>query len=218
MNVPATYFETMYDHSLDPWSLATRWYDRRKYDLTVAALPKARYRSAFEPGCSVGELSAKLAGRCDRLLSCDREPRAVAAATARLAGIAAGHARVEQRTMPDEWPRETFDLIVLSEFLYYFDESTVHRILDCVMATLEPGGTLAATHWRHPVPDHAQTGDAVHQALRAITDLIPVCQHVEPDFVLEVFVRSVPNAEDAGVGDSAADPRQGSVAAAEGLV
>ena len=60
MNVAAEYFEAMYRESQDPWSLSTRWYERRKYALTVAALPRARYRSAFEPGCSVGELSALL--------------------------------------------------------------------------------------------------------------------------------------------------------------
>jgi len=208
MNVPSTYFQTMYERSPDPWSLATRWYDRRKYDLTVAALPKARYRSAFEPGCSVGELSTRLAARCDRLLSCDRESSATSSAAARLSG--ADHARVEQRIIPDQWPQESFDLIVLSEILYYFDQATMHRILDHAMATLEPGGTLAATHWRHPVSDHAQTGDAVHDALRAIPHLIPVCQHSETDFILEVFVH-------ADLSQSA-DVLQGSVAAAEGLV
>ncbi|HEV2638031.1 MAG TPA: SAM-dependent methyltransferase [Actinocrinis sp.] len=207
MNVPATYFQTMYQHSEDPWSLATRWYDQRKYDLTVAALPKARYRNAFEPGCSVGELSVRLAARCDRLLSCDREARAVTAAASRLSG--ADHVRVEQRIIPEQWPHEAFDLIVLSEILYYFDAPTVNRILDSALATLAPGGTLAAVHWRHPVADHAQTGDEVHHALRVIPQLIPVCQHTETDFMLEVFVLTNP--------DQPANPRQGSVAAAEGL-
>lgn len=210
MNVSATYFQAMYERSPDPWSLATRWYDRRKYDLTVAALPKARYRSAFEPGCSVGELSVRLAGRTDRLLSCDREPSAVASAAVRLSEAGYGHARAEQRIIPDEWPEESFDLIVLSEILYYFDEPTMQLIVKNALATLEPGGTLAAVHWRHPVPEHAQTGDTVHDALRAIPALIPVCRHAEPDLLLDVFVHPGPG--------RAADSFQGSVAAAEGLI
>ena len=208
MNVPATYFQSMYAHSPDPWSLATRWYDRRKYDLTAAALPKARYRSAFEPGCSVGELSVRLAARCDRLLSWDREPSAVTAAAERLSGAA--HARAERRIIPDDWPRESFDLIVLSEILYYFDPPTMNHILLNALATLEPGGTLAAVHWRHPVAQHAQTGDAVHDALREISALAPVCRHTEPDFTLDVFVHVDP--------DHVTDVLPGSVAAAEGLV
>jgi SAM-dependent methyltransferase len=208
MSVPGSYFQAMYEGSPDPWSLATRWYDRRKYDLTVAALPKARYRSVFEPGCSVGELSVRLAARCDRLLSCDRESSAVAMAAGMLSR--AGHARAEHRIIPDDWPQESFDLIVLSEILYYFDRPAMNRILERSLATLEPGGTLAAVHWRHPVPDHAQDGDAVHDALQAIPALAPVCRHTEPDFILDVFVHVDPEQGD--------DARQGSVAAGEGLL
>lgn len=208
MNVPATYFATMYRNSPDPWSLATRWYEQRKYDLTIAALPKARYRSGFEPGCSVGELSVRLAARCDRLLSCDREPAAVSAAARRLSE--ADHARAEHRIVPDAWPHETFDLIVLSELLYYFDPPTMSSILDHALAALEYGGTLVAVHWRHAVPEHAQDGDAVHEAIRAIPSLTPVCRHDEPDFALDVFVHADP--------ERAPVVSQGSVAAAEGLL
>lgn len=51
---PAAYFEDMYRDAADPWHLAERWYERRKYDLTLAGLPLPRYRRAFEPACSVG--------------------------------------------------------------------------------------------------------------------------------------------------------------------
>ena len=65
LSTPASYFETMYQHSPDPWHLADRWYEHRKYDLTLAALPQPRYHRAFEPACSVGELTSRLAERCD---------------------------------------------------------------------------------------------------------------------------------------------------------
>jgi cyclopropane fatty-acyl-phospholipid synthase-like methyltransferase len=207
MNVPATYFEEMYRTSDDPWSLASRWYERRKYDLTVAALPRARYLSAFEPGCSVGELSVRLAGRCESLLSCDREARAVGVAGAKLRDHP--NVRVERRLIPEEWPAGSFDLIVLSEILYYFDAETLRRLLDRVAGSLSPGGTLAAVHWRHPVAEHAQSAQAVHSAVLGLADLVPVVRHAEPDFLLDVFVRPDP--------DGADGPAQGSVAAAEGL-
>ena len=207
MSTPPDYFEAMYRDTDDPWHLGERWYEQRKYALTTAALPRARYRSAFEPACSVGALSVLLADRCDRLLSCDRSPRAVAAATARLADHP--HARVEHRLLPDQWPDETFDLIVLSEFLYYQDSPGVALILEKAVNALDPGGTLAAVHWRHPVPDHSQTGDAVHQALRATPGLVRIAEHSEPDFLLDVLVRPPTG--------GATDPARLSVAAAEGL-
>jgi SAM-dependent methyltransferase len=211
MNVSAAYFETMYQDSDDPWSLATRWYDHRKYGLTVAALPRERYRNAFEPGCSVGELSFLLADRCDRLLSCDREPRAVAAATARVAGR--DTARVEHRVIPGEWPEGEFDLVVFSEILYYFDAATVDRLLAHVQESLMPGGTLAAVHWRYPVSDHAQSAQDVHDAVRSLPWLTSVARHEEPDFLLDVFVRT-----DGENRENHENSSLASVAAAEGLV
>ncbi len=207
MSTPAAYFEAMYRDNDDPWSLGERWYEQRKYALTAAALPRPRYRSGFEPACSVGALSELLAARCDRLLSCDRSARAVAAAAKRLAGHP--HARVEHRVLPAQWPAGTFDLIVLSEFLYYLDAEGAARITDLAVHALEPGGTLIAAHWRHPVPDHAQSGDAVHRALRGTPGLVCVAEHSEPDFLLDVLVRP-PSAD-------LTDPARLSVAALEGL-
>lgn len=208
MNVSTEYFKAMYQDSDDPWSLATRWYEQRKYALTVAALPRRRYRSAFEPGCSVGELSARLAERCDRLLSCDREPRAVARATARLRDRS--NARVEQLAVPQQWPEGEFDLVVLSEILYYFDDATAEGLLGQVQATLSPGGTLAVVHWRHPAPDHARNAQDVHDAVRALPWLASAVHHQEPDFLLDVLVRVD--------GSNGEDRDPASVAAMEGLL
>ncbi|MFE7421819.1 hypothetical protein [Rhodococcus sp. NPDC057529] len=60
-----SYFDAMYAASPDPWGFGDRWYEQRKYALTLAALPRPRYRRAFEPGCSIGILTAALAHRCD---------------------------------------------------------------------------------------------------------------------------------------------------------
>jgi cyclopropane fatty-acyl-phospholipid synthase-like methyltransferase len=156
----------------------------------------------------VGELSVRLAERCDRLLSCDREPRAVAAARARLQGR--DNVRVEHLIIPEQWPDAAFDLVVLSEILYYFDDTTAGRLLSAVEASLAAGGTLAVVHWRHPVPDHARDAQDVHDAVRALSWLAPAAHHEEPDFLLDVFVRA------DGANHDGRDPA--SVAAMEGLV
>ena len=48
------YFEGIYADGPDPWGFETSEYERRKYDLTLAALPRRRYARALEPGCSIG--------------------------------------------------------------------------------------------------------------------------------------------------------------------
>ncbi|MFF7590437.1 SAM-dependent methyltransferase [Kitasatospora purpeofusca] len=184
---PGEYFTRMYAAADDPWRLEERWYERRKYALTLAALPKPVYRSAFEPGCSVGVLSSLLAGRCGALLSCDREERALGRARGRLGHLP--HVRVERRVLPDDWPRETFDLVVLSELLYYFTAVDTADILERAVRSLEPGGTLELVHWRHPVADHARRAGAVHEQARSHPALVRIAAHTEPDFLLDVFTR-----------------------------
>lgn len=195
MTLGPEYFAKVYAGSSDPWGFTSRWYEERKYALSLAMLPRRRYAEAFEPGCSIGVLTALLAPRCDRLLSCDVSPEAVRQARQRAPGV-----RVEQRTLPEDWPEGTFDLIVFSEFLYYLDPEDLDRVLRLAGNSLAPDGIVLAVHWRHLVPDYPQTGDEVHAAL-ARTDLSLLAEHREADFVAEVYVNGDPV----------------SVAAAEGL-
>ena len=186
MTVHASYFDHMYASSPDPWGFTTRWYEVRKHAITVAMLPEARYRDAFEPGCSIGVLSDLLAPRCGRLLSCDIAPAAVKAAAERTASH--GNVEVQQRAVPGEWPEGRFDLIVLSEMLYYFAGSDLNQVLDLAAASLRPGGTLLAVHWRHPVTEHPRSGDDVHAVLSGRPDLGRLARHAEPDFLAEVYL------------------------------
>ncbi|WP_436535303.1 SAM-dependent methyltransferase [Actinoplanes sp. HUAS TT8] len=185
MSTPISYFEQMYGDDPDPWSFETRWYEARKHALTVDALPERRYRSAFEPGCSTGMLTSRLAARCDRLLAVDAIGSAVDTTARRLADRP--HVTVRAARVPHEWPSETFNLIVLSELGYYFDDADLATLLDRVAGSLEPGGDLVAVHWRWPVAEHARSGDDVHAALAAVPGLRRVARHEEADFLLEVF-------------------------------
>jgi SAM-dependent methyltransferase len=182
------YFRECYAASPDPWGLSDRWYEARKYALSVALLPREHYGTAFEPGCSIGVLTSKLAPRCDALLSCDAIEGAVASArnrTASLPGV-----RVEHLLLPRDWPAGRFDLIVFSEFLYYFGDADFERVLSLAVGSLRPDGHLLAVHWRHPAPDHPRTGDAVHQALARDTALARLARYQDPDFIAEVFTRA----------------------------
>src|ERR1700756_3325667 len=110
MTLDPGYFRDQYAASPDPYGLAERWYEARKYALSLALLPRERYGTAFEPGCSIGVLTAKLAARCDSLLSCDAVADAVASARSRTAALPG--VRVDQRVIPGDWPPGEFDLIV----------------------------------------------------------------------------------------------------------
>jgi protein-L-isoaspartate O-methyltransferase len=118
--LPDDYFDSMYSQSADPWDLATRWYERRKYAITLALLPQPTYRHAFEPGCSVGVLTALLSERCDHVTATDVAPTALRGAQRRLDDLGR-HDRVTllRRSIDEPWPKGPFDLLVLSEVGYY---------------------------------------------------------------------------------------------------
>jgi SAM-dependent methyltransferase len=184
----AGYFDAMYEAAPDPWGFQDRWYERRKYAISLALLPDRRYRSAFEPGCSIGVLTAMLARRCERLLSCDVAASAVQAAARRTRNLP--HVLIERRQIPQEWPTGRFDLMVFSEILYYFGDRDLEQVLDYGVRSLRPGGTLLAVHWRHPVTEYPRSGDDVHQALAARPELARLVSHQEEDFLAEVYRRT----------------------------
>jgi SAM-dependent methyltransferase len=192
------HFRERYAASPDPYGLADRWYEKRKYALSVALLPRERYTAAFEPGCSIGVLTTRLAARCERLLAWDAVPDAVASAQARTAGLPG--VLVQQRVIPGQWPADSFDLIVFSELLYYFDDADLEQVLGLGIGSLRPGGQLLAVHWRHPAPDHPRTGDEVHEILAAYPRLTRLARYQDPDFTADVYapadgdVRSVAQA------------------------
>jgi SAM-dependent methyltransferase len=188
VTLDAGYFRERYAASPDPYGLAERWYEARKYALTTALLPREHYGDAFEPGCSVGVLTAALAPRCDRLLACDAVPDAVATARARTAGLPG--VRVEERAIPGDWPPHSFDLIVFSELLYYFGDADLAEVLRLGLGALRPDGHLVAVHWRHPAPHHPRTGDQVHQHLAGHPGLARLARYQDPDFTAEVYAHA----------------------------
>lgn len=187
------HFEALYAADDDPWSVRASWYERRKRALLLASLGRERYRSAFEPGCGNGELSAELAVRCERLLACDGAAAAVAAARRRLHALPGGALRIEQRSLPAQWPHgERFELVVISELAYYFDAATAGTLLEQACAMLEPDGELVLCHYLHPFDDRLSDTDAVHAVPGRIAGMVREVRHRERDFLLEVWRRSAP--------------------------
>ncbi len=181
MSLPADYFDRMYAGDPDPWGFTNRWYEQRKYALTLAALPCPTWDRALEVGCSVGVFTAELAARCTSLVALDPSAAALSAARARVPESV----RLVQGAVPDCWPDGTYDLVVLSEVGYYLDSRDLARLLDLVERDLAPGGAVVACHWRHPVADYPLTGDQVHAALQRWPRLSRID---EEDFLLDVLV------------------------------
>ena len=170
----------------DPWEFEHRLDEQRKYCVTVASLPRPRYRSAYAPGCSVGVLTELLATRCDRLLSSDIIPSSLQQAEARVGPKT--DVRFEGRSIPDQWPSGRFDLVVLSEFAYYFDVTDLDCVVACVLESTVPGAHVVGVHWRGAA-GYPLSGDRSHQRIAVTSGLVTVVHHSEEEFVLDIWER-----------------------------
>lgn len=182
------HFEQLYAAKPDPWAYATSPYEAAKYTATLAALPRARYANALDVGCSIGVLTARLAGRCDDLLAID--PATAALAEARRRNADAPHVRFAPLFVPAEWPDGRFDLIVLSEVLDYLGEADLAALAGRLTDSLEAGGDLVLVHWvgkKGPVSNGEESVDRLARALGTAVEARQAERNA--DYRLDVFSR-----------------------------
>lgn len=179
-------FDAIHAGSAEPWSAADSWYEARKRQLTLAALPRPRFAAGLEIGCSTGVLTRELADRCATLTGVDFSAEAVKTARARTAGLHG--VDIRQLAVPQQWPEGTFDLIVLSEVGYYLDPEALRETVSLMARSLTADGVLAACHWRHPIEGWPLDGGAVHRYLGQGDPFTRVGAYAEEDFILETFV------------------------------
>lgn len=139
------YFKGMYATEADPWQFATSPYEREKYKATLAALPRPRYTSALEVGCSIGVFTHQLCPRCDALIGLDVVPSVLDAARERCADCP--NAQFQLAAVPGNWPDGQFDLILISEVAYYLDRADLARLVARARGAVLPEADIVLVHW-----------------------------------------------------------------------
>lgn len=180
------YFDQIYADNTDPWAYETRWYEQRKRDICLSLLSQPHYKRGIELGCSNGVLSEQLARRCHSLLCLDGHPKAVALASKRLQALS--HVVVMQGLIPTALPNKPFDLIVISEILYYLSQVEIKQVTDWLRLHLAEGGTLLACHWRYPIAGFEVTGEEVHRWLDDGLPFLHQASLTDRDFLLDIWV------------------------------
>lgn len=176
----AAYFDMLYQQP-DPFQYRSRWYEARKRALTLACLPKQRYASAWELGCSNGVLTAELAARCEKLLATDINEHALAEAADSTRGCT--HVTLQHAQHPAEWPDGRFDLIVVSEVGYYLDAADLLQMGTKLRGSLAGHGLLLACHWRHPFDEARSMTRDVHRLLAQ--GLVEAFTYQDEDMLLQ---------------------------------
>jgi hypothetical protein len=159
------FFEQKYQENADPWNFSHSAYELARYDAIINAISHRTYHRAFEPGCSIGVLTERLAAYCDAVEAIDFSPTASVLAQRRCAHLP--NVEVRCAALPDGIPTKDCDLLVLSEIGYYFTPQAWQRISSTLIDAIPQDATVMAAHWLGHSEDHCMSGDEVHEILLA---------------------------------------------------
>ncbi|MDG4664850.1 SAM-dependent methyltransferase [Mycobacterium sp. 236(2023)] len=190
-------FDAMFSEGRDdPWHFDDSVYETRRHDLVMACLGRQRYSRVIDIGCATGQLAARLAARADAVTGIDASAPALAVAAARTPDV-----RWLRGTVPADLPRETFDLIVLSEVTYFLDGPDLLSTLRRVRQALAPDGEIVLANWRRPTDDIPLDGPTTHRQAAAVLDLPVRARYEDADLLIEVWGHPL-SVYDDGKGES----------------
>ncbi|NIZ11266.1 class I SAM-dependent methyltransferase [Pseudooceanicola sp. HF7] len=187
MSRDAASFDRLYREAGDPWNYETSAYEAEKYARCLALLPPRRFPRALEVGCSIGVMSETLARHCDSLLGLDFAPTAIDRAKTR--GIP--NARFEVAAVPQDWPEGQWDLIVLSEVLYYLSATGLEDVLRLIVDSLAPDGVCLVAGYLGPTETTLTARDVEALLLAALSADRPkhdIRRDAAPTWIAAAFV------------------------------
>jgi len=161
-------FDALFAHDADPWQYDVAPYEQVRFARTIAALGGRRFHHGLEIACAAGVLTERLAQCCDHLIAVDASRAALAHARRRLQRWP--HVDIRLARMPDDLPGGRFDLIMLSDVLYYLGLRGVIDFVGTVLHRTNPGGMVVLVNYLGPM-GIAVNGDKAAEAAIAIARL-----------------------------------------------
>lgn len=186
--IDAAGFEAMFQRDPDPWDYASSRFEAHKRRVLLRACGPGRAVRGLELACANGETSRRLIRRCSRLLAVDASPTVIAEARRRVPSRRVAFAVAH---LPRETPVGPFDLIVVSELLYYLRRPDMDRLLDQLDGALAPGGRIVILHHIVDFDDAAQPPlrAQTRAASRLGRTLIRVIDRRHGRFAVAAFVK-----------------------------
>lgn len=198
-SLDANYFEELYRADPDPWKFQSSDYERHKYAHTLSIVSEEPVRRGFEMGCSIGVLTLGLAKLCDRLIATELSERALAQARLRCASQDNIEFVLARTTI--DGIEGHFDLMLLSEVVYYWDDMDLAAVGRAVSESLAPGGRLVLVHWLGQTDYPKSADDAVNGLRRLVDDVTVVTESRTADYRLDVWRRNGGQPAAASVSD-----------------
>ena len=179
------HFEKKYIVNDDPWQYASNQYELQKYNQAIQTLPREKYTSALELGCSIGVMTELIAKKCIHLLAIDCAPSALTLARQRCAQLP--HVHVKQAAVPREFPDGLFDLITFCELGYYLSERDLAELYNKIAQALMRGGHLLMVHWKGKIEDGPLTATLVHTMIKSDQRFKRIACVTHPEYLLDLF-------------------------------
>jgi hypothetical protein len=194
----ADYFCDLYARDADPWKFASSDYARHKYGATLNALPIGSLCTRARSG--VFDRRFHEHARATMWESCCDRPRRTRVGSAssspppspaKEAGLrCASHRNIAFATMqaPGEWPAGRFDLIVLSEVLYFFGRTLIGQLAERVEGSLRNPSHVLLVHWLGETDYPLSGDDAVTEFVaRTGSFLRIICQQRTAEYRLDLL-------------------------------
>lgn len=162
MGVGRDHLQALYADTSDPWGFAHSAYEQEKFAATRRALFRPHYKSTFELGCGNGQLAKHLVDLCESYTGMDAV--AVAAEAAREAVPTASFIH---DFYPCQLPDDYFDLLILSEILYFLGHDSLRKLASDI-ATSWPQAEVLCVSWLGET-DHDLQGE---EALEIFTSAL----------------------------------------------
>ena len=146
-SIPTNYFEAMYAANPDPWHFASSQYEKEKYAATLAALTAATLQARSRSWMLDRRFHASNLRSDAR--PCWRSIRSRTHLIEREWPVAAFPRYSSSGAEPPISGRPvSFDLIVLSEMVYYLDRGEYRkRWWLAFTSSMAPGGDIVLVHW-----------------------------------------------------------------------
>ncbi|WJW80162.1 SAM-dependent methyltransferase [Bartonella sp. TP] len=150
-------FDLLYENSFDPWDYLTSRYEEEKYLTSLKTLPKQNYNRILELGCSIGVFTDKLASMAKSVYAIDSSTLALK----RAKHICSKHNNIHfiQTKIPYNMPKllyKKFDLIILSEFLYYLTPEELQKLAYFIAQCLTSSAHLLLVSYSLPIDEQIQ--------------------------------------------------------------
>jgi 2-polyprenyl-3-methyl-5-hydroxy-6-metoxy-1,4-benzoquinol methylase len=130
----------------DPWELETSNWEHERYTRLLAMLDRPRYGRVLEIGCGAGTFTRRLAGRADKVLALDVSSEAIARARAAESDLKQVEFRVGNIMDYNLREEEPWDLIVMSETVYFlgwlYSFFDVSWVASEMFEATRPGGQM----------------------------------------------------------------------------